>query len=541
MDFGDLEIIKSNGKYGLVNRINHSTVLDSVYEEIWAYDFLGKGGAFILSLENAYYLYDVAKDTVSESYVSMYVFDSHFLAVSQKDKELILLDPDLLFDKEIGHADNDKGFFVVFHIGDKVGLGVIGFGGGSEDELTVSSLFDKYHLESVLLYPDFDDVSLFFGEDMTSARIEAAREGLIYLYYFNGGFHGRCDKYSLEKGLYGNGYEQIRYGDNYVSAFRNGFWEMFLDGQHFVERSENISHGHRNPYLLIDGKLLIGQTLAGRVLCDSIEEIIEKHWAVGDFVRFAAYKADGKCGLWNFEMNKKLVLNNHYNSISPLYRNIKEDGSSEVTHFIVSDEKGQKGVFDVNRGCFIISCSYRIIFPVKCNREKEGYGYIESDILMGFLVSGFLTDSTGVLGANGEIICPLHFSNPSSEDEIKKTMITFVQDSQLWNGSYIGEDESPLYLLRAQGKCYAYYYWGQRILDQGVDNITVFQPNRKRKDDYYIVVKCGDLYGLYQNKLGLHVIEDINCDEIRLIEDLECFLIVKNGKSSLYSFKEPSV
>ena len=519
-----------------MNRINHSTVLDSVYEEIWAYDFLGKDGAFILYREYAYYLYDVAKETVSESYVSMYVFETNFLAVGQNDSELKLFSTECLFDKEIGRAKANNGFFIVFYVGDKVGLGELCSRSGPENEPTAAPLFSKYNLAPILLYPEYERISPFYTEYPTSAQIKAKRDGLYYLYSFE--THG--DYYCLTEELEGRGYEQIEYGDNYVSVFRDGIWGMYrtCDG-HIVGHGEKISSGYRNPYLLVDGKLQVGSTEIGRLLCDSIEEIVEEY-EKGDYTRFVIFSAEGKYGLWSFVGDKKVVLNNIYKSISPLYRN-PEYGGTKVTHFIVSDEKGQKGVFDVNRGCFIISCSYRIIFPVKCNRKKEGYGYIESDILMGFLVSGFLTDSTGVLGANGEIICPLHFSNPSSEDEINKTMITFVQYSHLWSGSYIGEDESPLYLLRAQGKCYAYYYWGQRILDQGVDNITVFQPNRKRRDDYYIVVKCGGLYGLYQNKFGLHVIEDITCDEIRLIEDLECFLIVKNGKSSLYSFKEPSV
>ena len=85
------------------------------------------------------------------------------------------------------------------------------------------------------------------------------------------------------------------------------------------------------------------------------------------------------------------------------------NGYKEVTHFIVSDEKERKGVYDVKRGCFIVSCSHKIIFPVKCKRENHYNGHIENDMLMGFIVSGFLPVSTGVLGIDGEIICPLHF------------------------------------------------------------------------------------------------------------------------------------
>lgn len=528
MDFVDIEIIDRDGKYGLVNRISQSTVLDPFYEHIWAYDFLGEDGAFILSRECAYYLYDVAKDVLSEAYASMFVFDTRFFAVSQNQKDYKLFNTISLFDEEEGYAERDDGDCIFFHVEDKVGLGVIGFNGGPNNEPTVVSYFNKYRLESILLYPEFDEISPLYGEYITFSNIEAKRNGLRYLY----SFESQGDKYSLSKGLDGKGYEQIKYGKYYVSAFRDGFWEMYRGGTCYVGRSKEISSGYSNPYLLIDGKLQIGETLA----CDSIDEIIEKNWGIGCYFRFAIYKTDGKCGLWQFEGSREQSLKPHYNSIIPLYHG-DYNGDKEVTHFIVSDEKDQKGVFELKRGCFIISCSYKNILPVTCSRADHN-GHIEIDTLMGFVVSGFLPNSTGILGPDGEIICPLHFSNPASEDIIKEKMLTFVHESCWWKGDYIGEDERPVYILRAKDGCYAYNYLGRRIIDQPVDSISIYQPNREWEYDYFLIVKRGDKYGLYWVKMGLKVIEDISCDEIRLIEDLECFLIVKNGESSLYSFKD---
>ena len=108
----------------------------------------------------------------------------------------------------------------------------------------------------------------------------------------------------------------------------------------------------------------------------------------------------------------------------------------------------------------------------------------------------------------------------------------------MWNGCYIGETEEPAYLLRDDDGCYAFNYLGESLLDQAVDSIVVYQPKRKWKGVSFLIVRRGKMYGLYQFDMGREVIENIECDEVRLIEDLESFLIVKNGKSSLYSFKE---
>lgn len=540
MEWNDIEKYKNGSNYGLRERATHEVIIDAVYERIDGYDFMGQSGAFILTYDYSHNysqrIYDVFNNSLSKEFSRVVVLYPYYVAIREEETEKYLLyGLDSLLFVSLGYAEKN-GDFLTIHEGEKVGIGVIGFPGGDQFDNTNNS--EEYNLDRIVLFPDYDEISLSYDEYPVSAIIKTKKNGLVELYRFEAEYpHYRVSR------MVNGAYELIRYGEHYISCFKDGLWDMYVKGNpNPISRSDNISEFFRDPYLLKANRILIGRNLEKEWWCDSISEFVEEyHPEVGKYVHYSAFCIDDRCGVWDY-YKKEPLLNNLYREVVPVFRE-KWPGCREISHFIISGIDGKKGLYEIERKCFVISCEYSSIIPVFCP-TRFNQGNEEHNIIVGFIVYKDVSKSIGVLGLNGEVICPLNYYRCRVDSEIIKRSVFVTKSDSYWNGTYLGKTEHIYYRLCNDEGVFIFDEFGRKKFDQAYDEITIFQPEgstQKGKDAVYYIIKQGSRYGLIYEKYSQKQVCEVDYDYIKPLDDLNSFLLVKNGELRLIRFDEIAV
>ena len=274
--------------------------------------------------------------------------------------------------------------------------------------------------------------------------------------------------------------DEIVCGRHFVVGLKNQEAEIsclkrYLNPVKGVLSLAPLTDSCHNPYLIKQERY--GLCIDGRLQWyEAIKEVVElSDYIDATYIEYAIVSRESKLGLVDLRYNQE-VLPCKYSSIS-------KDKDNKYLVAYKSGNNEYRGVFDLDKKCFIIWGEYDSINPVFISE----YGY---DRVYAYLLSSWMNRDEnhrsclrwGLKGVDGSIICPLEYDGLSN----------LLKAEYKEDGSV---KESLFFPFRTKEGYRLYNMKGERILPQDYDSIDIVQ------DGYgyaFFIVKKDKKYGLYR-------------------------------------------